>query len=272
MNIKLNLSICMVIAALGAFSCAPVENVTIAVNTPSPSPTIEIHPQLPTRTPTSTPYPTPIPISSEQITQAYFHLGEGNTCELPCFLGVVPGKTLWEDTKSILAPYTASTRFGLEGKYGQFAAIVLDEQSSELELRFLIGTESRTIYLEMSNKTPLSEFLVTVGPPNQVLLRSAGLEGMGTSFGLVLEYFRRGILAFVDGDFQIVDGKAQICPEQLENIQLVVLWSPEDIRFIGDLVRLDSYEGIGSASDTTVDEFYENYSKENADYCIKLNY
>jgi hypothetical protein len=95
---------------------------------------------------------------------------------------------------------------------------------------------------------------------------------MGTSFGLVLEYFRRGILAFTGGNFQIVDGKAQICPDQLKEIQLLVLWSPEDIRFIGDLVRLDSYRGIASVSDTTVSEFYNNFSNENTDHCIKLNY
>jgi hypothetical protein len=275
MNIKRRFSICIVMAMFGVFSCAPVENAATPVITLSPSSTPEIHQQLPTRTPTYTRYPTPVPISPEQILQAYFHLVEGNTCELPCLLGIVPGQTMWEDAKSLLAPYTSSTRLGLEGKYGQFAAIVLDEQRNNLELRFTIGLEYQTIYLiEMSNQTPLSEFLVTAGPPNQVLLWSAGLDGMdmGASFGMVLEYYRRGILAFIDGDFQIVDGKAQICPDQLKEIQLVILWSPEDIRFIGDLVRLDSFKGIENVSDTTVGEFYDNYSNENTDYCIKLNY
>lgn len=275
MNIKRRLSICITVAALGVFSCTPVEDATVAVNTPSPSPspTPEVHQQLPTRIPTSTPYPTPLPVTSEQILRAYSHLGEGNTCELPCFLGIVPGKTSWEDVRNLLAPYTSSTRFGLEGKYGQFAAIVLDKERNDLELRFIIGLEHQTVYLlEMSNITSLSEFLVATGPPNQILISSAGVEGMGTSFGLALEYYRRGIVAFLDGDFQIVDGKAQICPNQLKQVHGVVLWSPEDIRFIGDLVGLDSYSGITSTSDTSVEEFYENYSKENAGYCITLNY
>jgi hypothetical protein len=250
----------------------PVKNYTAVAETSAPSSTPESRTQYPTRTPPPTHYPTPAPISSEQISQAYFHLGDSNTCELPCFLGITPGKTRWEDTKKLFSPYISSTRIGLESKYGQFAAIVLNEKNNDLEIRFQIDHDPSTVYyIEMINETPLHEFLSTLGLPNQVLLESGGVEGMGSSFHLAIGYFKRGVIAYLGGEFQVLDGKATICSDQLNNIQFVVLWNPEDIRFIGDLARLyDS--GIESISNTTVKEFYNNYSEENSNFCFTLNY
>jgi hypothetical protein len=84
---------------------------------------------------------------------------------------------------------------------------------------------------------------------------------MAKRFELAIAYFRRGVIAFLGGDLQIVDGKGQICPDQLKKIQLVVLWSPEDIRFISDLVRLDSFSGIESVSDTDIEDSKTTPSK-----------
>jgi hypothetical protein len=274
MKINLKLSIfAMIATTVGLLSCVSAEHNTITVNTPSSSPTPQNHQQPPEQASTLTPYPTPIKISSDQISHAYFNLSEINTCELPCFLGITPGKTLWQDTKNLLDPFTASTRLGLEGEYGQFAAIVLNEQNNELELRFQIGSDSGIVYLvEMSNETPLSEYLSTLGLPNQVLLNSAGVGGIGNGFNLAIAYFKRGVIAYLDGEFEIIDGKAQICSDQLRKIQMIVLWSPEDIRFIGDLVNLDGFVGIEATTNTTIEEFYEKYSKDDSSYCFQLNY
>jgi hypothetical protein len=160
-NIKRRFSICIVVVVFGIFSCTSVENAATPVITLSPSSTPEIHQQLPTRTPTSTPYPTPVPISSEQILQAYFHLGEGNTCELPCFLGIVPGKTIWTDTTKLFAPYITSVLDGIADKNNIMMPRVINLSLPELELqmKFYLSLETEKIlFIRTSNQPPSQSF------------------------------------------------------------------------------------------------------------------
>lgn len=274
MKPKLKIMFCTMMVAIAIVSCAPVEPNTDTANTSPPSLTPNTHSQPPTRTPSPTFPPPPDPISSEKIVEAFFHLGKSNTCDLPCVLGITPGETAWSDTVFLFTPYTVSITDGIANNDNLMPYLItLALSELELQMKYYVSLESeKVVFIRMSNSTPVSEYLSTLGLPNQVLINSAGAGGMGNEFSLAIAYFKRGVIAYLDGEFEIVDGKARICSDQLRNIQMIVLWSPEDIRFIGDLVKLDGYVGIEAMTNTTIEEFYENYSKDNSSYCFQLNY
>lgn len=274
MKTKLKIIVFVVMVTIVVSSCTPIENNTVTVSTSTPLLTPNTQPQLPTRTLIPAFPPTPSPILPEQISRVYFHIGESNTCKLPCILGITPGETTWNDTLHLFAPYTVSITDGIVNNNDLIPYVVtLVLSELELQTKYYVSLESeKVVFIRMNNSTPVSEYLSTLGLPDQVQLNSAGAGGIGNGFNLAIAYFKRGVIAYLDGEFEIVDGKAQICSDQLRKIQMIVLWSPEDIRFIGDLVNLDGYVGIEATTNTTIEEFYENYSKDNSSYCFQLNY
>lgn len=100
-----------------AFGCQPVISVNTSTSSTS---TPQIYTATPSRTPTKTPtitatvtiepMPTPLPtLNSREASLAVQKLLlENGNCQLPCWWGIVPGKTSWENTRKFLSPFASS--------------------------------------------------------------------------------------------------------------------------------------------------------------------
>src|SRR5690242_550646 len=79
---------------------------------PTPSKSLEISsspvftPVTATASETPSPFPSPIPtLDTASARQQVLKLFETNNgCHLPCWWGIIPGKTKWDDALNILAP------------------------------------------------------------------------------------------------------------------------------------------------------------------------
>jgi hypothetical protein len=85
-----------------AAPATPATSASSATLVPSPTPTLRPSPTArPTQTPTITPYPTLEP--EEKRTFVLEMLSSNGGCELPCWWGIVPGETGWEEMRAFFA-------------------------------------------------------------------------------------------------------------------------------------------------------------------------
>jgi len=93
----------VILAACRNVTLAPIETVKVL---PSPSPTVI----TPTSTPAPPSVPTLLPKEKESYLLNIIKTNEG--CKLPCFLGIQPGISVWEDIRKIEAPLYFRESYG----------------------------------------------------------------------------------------------------------------------------------------------------------------
>lgn len=110
---------------------------TVTPILPMPSPTPTLVPNFaPTTTPISPPR-TPLPtLSGEKDFLDFISFTGNKDCKLPCWAGVIPGITSWDDALFSLAPTTFVAKFttylSTEGYFGKVNSIVWSFYSNEI--------------------------------------------------------------------------------------------------------------------------------------------
>jgi hypothetical protein len=115
--------------------------------TPSRSP---VHTKIPTLKITLTPQPT---LSFDLPQQFYDLLANNGGCTLPCFLGITPGQSTWEDASRILEKYRTNNKpvesykddKGIETRYLQIIAT----KDTTLMVDIKIHTDENNIIQDM---------------------------------------------------------------------------------------------------------------------------
>lgn len=174
---------------------------------------------------TKTPLPTLNPDDAQaRVTKL---LDDNAGCQFPCWWGIVPGKTSWEDVLLFLAPFAQKIQKSPVGWF-QFA---VPEVENTLQQHYTTH-EGRIILVEIHFGTipayRLSDLLSTYGQPAEVRIRTFGTEHQGNiPFYLLLFYPEKGILARYDNvDAEIIGNQVRKCFRE-ENLRDLALWSPE---------------------------------------------
>jgi hypothetical protein len=195
-----------------------------ATSTSTPQPTSTV-------TPTWTPRPT-LPPDQAQAYGLKIFKTNGN-CLLPCWIGLSPGKTTWNEAYSFLAifadyvtnDYPLSLTQVAHFKFPDTSYRGVSETGATISIRDGIIDQIRT-----PEDISLSNLLTTYGAPTEIRIWAIGY---GTAdpvgrFTLVLFYQDQGIMAVYEG----INEKAKtihICPNHIQGPQLTwLLWAPAD--------------------------------------------
>lgn len=247
--------------------------------------------------PSATSKPTPTLNPSERQLYLTEHLPTNNDCALPCWLGITPGKTTWQEARIFLGYLGINRMSELEMEedkilhsFGGFdfevprllhRFYILEEDALVKGLVFLIEgdkapREFQTIWQLYSPRSILLEY----GPPSRAWLDTTS-ETMGDrhGYGLILAFDKRGIIIHYEGFLTKTGSNLQICPrfENGMDIQYmeVYLQAPDNPRpleeFGGILDRqylIERSKRIEEASGLSEEQLYEQFTQTEQPACI----
>jgi hypothetical protein len=248
-------------------------------STPVPSFTLTdtIQPTMtftPTMQPTLTPTPSWTPRPSLPPDQARtFALQVVKTnggCQLPCWLGITPGKTTWDEVYSFFVTFAKNIYPQVLDSSYTGRVILKFPDLSERGAYLHMDKDGVVTQIETPEDIPLPDLLTTYGPPSEIRIRAIGVVTMSPvgRFTLVLFYPDKGILAVYDGENEKANF-IHICPNHIQVPQTAwLLWSPlEKMSFAeagketiirdppseADFIPLEKLTGMD------IETFYERY-------------
>jgi hypothetical protein len=240
-----------------------------------------------TITPTRTNTPTLIPtLPLEEAMARIAELEETNGgCEYPCYWGITPGVTTWEDARLILAPIAEYIE--LEGVRNHRYMYWINTTDGVIEPEgyrhgFEIFVFEHVVEKIVFYKAlPLDGILRFFGPPSEVLYAVAEGSNDYTSFEFYLLYPEQGMIIEVfdyDHSQYVVhdDGVryVEICSPGIGlHGASVTLYDPTDPHLyervldeaiLGSHDLPDIYSGLG----ISVEEFYATFSDPSSQACL----
>lgn len=254
------------------------------------APSIQVTTTRLAKTKTPTFLPTMLPsLAQDQIVELIKSNGD---CELPCWWGIKPGETRYQEINKLLSPLTIRQPY-IAGDVSQHALLEyffpIPETLSflgrrEVDLR-IIYEQSKLIYIEVIglqwHEYSLSELLSKYGPPDEVIVHTfQWVPGSAPPFALFLFYSEKGILAYFPSlveknEVQVTESTIRGCLSVSADLSL---WSPKNSWTLDEAVkhmtvpileqedkpRLSIYEATGMS----VFEFYETYKNSTVTPCI----
>lgn len=244
--------------------------------TDTPSPAVTLTPSLtPTATATFTPLPTLDPISAQN--RVLELLRSNGDCSFPCWWGLIPGITSWEETKHLLSPFAESiwpnrdTASIYQIKFSVPEAI---NKYGFLNVNFDLD-ENRGIKLISAGKEyPLNEFLTDYGQPDQIYIWAISAYTLSPEarYTIALYYEGQGILVAYDGSAEKAE-TLQICPSSINQDNTYFwLWDPARETSFEEVWDSDLiFNPIDDVTNISVLEFFERYRQsENLNQCFEM--
>ena len=249
----------------------------ILTETSSPEPTIE---------PTWTlPATVPVDDSFSEINELFRTNGG---CRLPCWWGITPGQTKWEDARNILFPFADNVADG-QDKNGEFLAglmthYITSNGGTGFEQDYIIKNGIvQAIKIKLHHPIPgpkLKEMLSNYGIPDEVYLGGTydqPSEGPPwQSFWLFLYYAKRRIFVEYSQGFeppQPPNGFLSICfPESKIEYSELHIWGPEysfEETLASIIQDYNPTRSLEDVTDLTDEELYKKFASSNDVPCIK---
>jgi hypothetical protein len=228
----------------------------------------------PTFTSSWTPRPT-LPPGQAQVLALNIIRTNGN-CLFPCWLGMVPGETRWNDIYAYFGTFADRIISADDGHYGIF--LKFPPGSTRLNLYgmdihvtdgIIDRIQTNTAILTREDYT-LSYLLSTYGPPTEIRIRAVGLSTLDSrgDYTVALFYGNKGILA-VYGGYTNLGKIMRVCPDNTDGAGTWLFWDTnKEITFeeAATFVNLMSpqspnliYPPLKDAAGITVDDFYQKY-------------
>ncbi len=240
--------------------------------TPSLIPSLSPKPPI-TKVFTSTPFPT---LSLEKVVEL---VNTNGGCQFPCWLGVTPGKSKWNEIKPFLLTFSKKGLVEYNSKT-YYSIDVSLENSQRTTARIYVWNnlvESIEAY-EPIQKLPFWKVLSTYGKPEEVRISPSGhYGGVGNNvlgeFDLVLFYPDMGILTEFHGTTDSAK-VLNVCllDKYLDDHTHWFLWDPQkpmSFAEIGEEIGLPikmsveyDYISIDKLTNFNVETFYEKFKQE----------
>lgn len=212
-------------------------------------------------------------------------LTENAGCALPCWWGIEPEKTTWEEAKAILAPLAlqigAPQRLASQIAYDVLVPVPVDVFPTRLEQRYVVRdgvVQSMEVMPGEVEVYQLSELLAELGQPQEVWVKTYAQEREGSlPFLIVLYYPNRGVLVSLGTEANVEGEYIVACP-QADWASYLVLWSPENLLTLQEVVdstlRLEpferwQYQQLEATTNLDTASFFETFSSSNNAGCIK---
>lgn len=243
--------------------------------TPAPSET-PTYTLIPTKTctpppPTWTPLPT---LSAEDANNLLNDLLENNAgCRLPCFWGIIPGKTTWQEAQNFLETFTTFSVRDISRELRIIEPLIPFPREKLGTIRhFYSFREGIVEYIvvyngDLASSFYLPEFLKTYGKPGGVWIRTFREEEQNSQlFLLDLFYPDLGILMeYSGGNMQDLGDRLRNCLEGM-NSPFIYLWSPERVmtfeeakKIFLDTENLPQPIALPDATGMDIDAFYDSF-------------
>ena len=258
-------------------SCSDIEGQEVEPSvTVSPSQTLSI-----TKTPN---IGTPLPVlPTDEAKKMVQELLENNAgCRLPCWWGIVPGKTTWIEARHFLESFavyigeTGGVRVPLPSPYSN---------ATYMDHGYYINNgivEYISIYnYSLAPNYYLPKFLENYGQPSEVWIQTFSQEEIGQwNFTYYLFYMDKGILVEyglgTSIENAVVDDKLQNCLKHAES-PLIYLWSPEQNKMSFQEAKqkfilpqnLPEPMSLLDATGMDVKTFFETFKNPDAITCIQ---
>ena len=229
----------------------------------------------------------------QQVLEKKF-INNGN-CDLPCYWGITPGVTSWEEASIIFS--SIGIIYGPGGSknvlsYGPFFKDMQEkfqEMLPDFRVRdgIVIAILTNSSWVSKNFDYTLSGLLVKFGIPEEIWV-----EAINTSldnqpyYNLVLWYPSKGIYFELNGNASIDKEFLSICPQKMITrepyLPWLVLWNPnEKVNFkqFGPIFLEDEtgwnrdwYEEFDkiSVDHLTNEDFYDIYTDPDTDTCITV--
>lgn len=267
------------IAKTASYTTNPVPTVA---GTPTRSPTPKI------LQPSWTPLPT-LPID-DAIYYIDNLLENNDSYRLPCWWGIMPGKTPWHEASHFLSQFTQVIAQVSPQDKSVLVAFVVLTVSQRISARNLTHTyivndgtvETIEINPGETDAYKLLNFLNSYGVPDQVWISTyrnfyinEGIESL--PFIVVLFYPSQGIMAvYASGEVSISNNQVLGCYS--DNItSLLGLWAPENAMSFAEAskrFRMDAYDlflPLEEATNMTIEAFYNTFKTSSHSACIKTS-
>ena len=276
-----------------------IKQVEIVKHTEIPiilSPTLPIHASqttLPTNIPTNTPTSTWTPLPTLTTEQAQKKINElnlnNNGCQLPCWWGIIPGKTTWFDAMYFLVSFTEIKQgengsFYAEGKnhYTTYLEVYYENPGIEDPWRMSINGQdalvsSITVFPpDTEYNYTLHQILTTFGTPNQIYV-SAQPDSQTNVLDparIILDYGALGIWAVFEFPVTKNTKTMVICPRPVG--ARLSLWDPTvknsnsiSIEEFVDRITGFSPHKLEDVSEMSIQGFYNNFKNANPENCLE---
>jgi hypothetical protein len=248
--------------------------------------TLTVTPSL-TFTPIWTPNPT---LSTEEALLKVRELLETNGgCEFPCWWGLTPGISMWDEAKKILEPIAFLSVKSRKQPYSdreQYEVYLPKDETPSLinsiATTFLIDKETNIVEEIMSSQDfSLQTFLKNYGQPGEVMVYATGLPGC-EDYEIKLIYPSLGILSSIHGLGETLNKNGDIYTKVCLNtildkgwVEGVTLWSPlEKISFdelLDGTSGVNQYMQINKVSNMSIRDFNNMLLGNNPTNCLEIN-
>jgi len=283
---------------LTLFTPSPVVILPSATPTRLPSPVPSTLIPSPTHTPAPPPI-TPRPTRTAEEEQAFVRemLETNGGCELPCWWGITPGKTTWQEVRERLGFYYDGgisrpsgmryheTAYGdvlypPPPPYGYSIYIGFTERDGIVQsievFADALHTKFPQRFAQDWHRYSLDQVLTRYGEPSQVMLELwPNPPAPPPYYQLFVFYEHRGILIAYDG-LAVVNETAQVCPGRLEEVLSIEMWlqSPDRGIPLLQMADLDPAEQaqmlpLEEATGMDVQTFYETFRQAGTGACLE---
>lgn len=276
--VGLALSIMMAFASCTATETSIPTNTNSPVATVRPSETITV---VPSSSPTFTPLPTLSP-EDAQVFVLELIATNGN-CHLPCWWGITPGETTWEEANAFLATFASSILELQPNLYG----VVYENLPKELSYSWVGATLHVENGVVQTIRTgayfSISEIFEIYGQPTEIwIFADSQSINRQAPFTIALFYMDKGILGIYNGSTNKGE-TLEICPSTIGGDQQAwLLWNPElNLTFEqagANGLLFDTHPSdrplfqLEEVTNTDVATFYETYKDpENANVCFDMS-
>lgn len=235
----------------------------------------------PTMTPSITPSPLPTLEADEAILVTQGLLENNNSCEFPCWWGIVPGETSWKETERFLSPFVLSIQRIYETELEQTYLIVAPvSEKIDLDGTFDFAIELdndnngavvQQILIPESYQSEIPVVLLNYGEPDQIWFWTNGPSIYNEGY-LILFYQDRGMMFTYMGEVSLRGNDSnefyfEVCSSSAGNLgHQIKLWRPaasKDFYSIADellsslaLTGHRDIRQLEQISNTSVHEFY----------------
>lgn len=296
---------CLLIAALligaiylaGCTASGPLPSPTTNINetaTPEPSliPSSTSTP-TPTRTATPTatathkPLPTlPLPEAIEKM-QELLEMNGG--CAFPCWWGITPGKTTWNEVLDTLQPIawrmsSLKNHPVYKDKVTREFYFAMDDQPTlmnSLMVIFVLKKETMEIEWIVSGQSyDLEKLLLNYGIPEEIWITANGIPVTGpVDYTVHLFYSDKGIMAGINNYAGMVhkngEDFAKVCNTALiDNATGMLFWPPdtriEHQEFFVEYERINEFLSIQTATTMTLEDFYNLVLSGGPGDCLEI--
>lgn len=281
------LSILLLFLGLHVFSCqTPIEQTPIPITAKIQETSVPV-PITPVTTQASSthliltqePIQIPTMVLADARKRVQQLLETNNNCQLPCWWGITPGKTLWQDALEILAP-VSTLYFDTDMKMNLSTIAVrvqapTDEHGNVLFQNYVVKNDVvKRIDVYNFDFAPFlyfKQFVHEYGVPSQIYIR--GYRDVG--FELALFYPEKGIFATYSRTSKSDGKNLKSCFDSAKS-PFLYLWSPDQpmsfdeamSTFRVQIEDIPTYRPIEEAIDN-YDEFIRSLLELGSPSCVE---